>query len=73
MMFPRAHPSMQERVEAVQSKLQNHHIKQNIIKGKVVIQNHGQSGPGKSASVQIYSSTTVDPSKYLSCIKFYLK
>jgi lipoxygenase len=40
---------MQERVRDVQSKFQNHHIKQNIIKGKIVIQNHGQSGPGKSA------------------------
>jgi len=73
MVFPRAYPSMQERVREVQSKFQNHNIKQNIIKGKIVIQNHGQSGPGKSASVQIYSSTTVDPSKYLSYIKFYLK
>ncbi|CAI0426523.1 unnamed protein product [Linum tenue] len=33
------------------------------VKGKVVItQNQGQSGPGKSASVQLYSSTKVDPS-----------
>ncbi|CAK7349233.1 unnamed protein product [Dovyalis caffra] len=57
---------MQKRKRAVQSKITNYHanrsIKQNIIKGKVVIQNHGQSGPGKSASVQIYSSSIVDPS-----------
>uniref|UniRef100_A0A3N7G2T8 Lipoxygenase n=1 Tax=Populus trichocarpa TaxID=3694 RepID=A0A3N7G2T8_POPTR len=75
MVFPRAYPSMQERVREVQSKFQNHHIKQNIIKGKIVIQNHGQSGPGKSASVQIYSSTTVDPStgKGKLSAKAYLK
>ncbi|KAJ6401580.1 hypothetical protein OIU84_016889 [Salix udensis] len=57
---------MQEPRRAVQSKLKDHHtnhsIKQNIIKGEIVIQNHGQSGPGKSASLQLYSSTAVDPS-----------
>jgi lipoxygenase len=48
-------PSMQKCVRTVQIKLQNHHtnhsIKQNIIKGKIVIQNHGQSGLKKSAFV----------------------
>ncbi|KAL9347420.1 hypothetical protein Peur_058786 [Populus x canadensis] len=75
MVFTRAYPSMQERERDVQSKFQNHHIKQNIIKGKIVIQNHGQSGPGKSTSVQIYSSTTVDPStgKGKLSAKAYLK
>jgi lipoxygenase len=56
MEHHRACPSMQKCVRTVQSKLQNHHtnhsIKQNIIMGKIVIQNHGQSGLKKSASIQ---------------------
>ncbi|KAJ6674451.1 LIPOXYGENASE [Salix viminalis] len=66
MEHDRSGSSMQEPRRAVQSKLKDHHtnhsIKQNIIKGEIVIQNHGQSGPGKSASLQLYSSTAVDPS-----------
>lgn len=38
-----------------------------IIKGKIVIDHSpGQSGPGKSASVQIFSCTKVDPGKFNS-------
>ncbi|EEF35110.1 lipoxygenase, putative [Ricinus communis] len=40
-----------------------HSIRKYVIRGKfVVLQSRGKSGPGKSASIQIYSSTVLDPS-----------
>ncbi|XP_050205012.1 linoleate 9S-lipoxygenase 6-like [Mercurialis annua] len=53
-----------------------HPTKRYIVKGKFVVQqNQGRSGPGKSASIQIYSSTEIDPStgKGKLSEKVYLK
>ncbi|XWS36628.1 hypothetical protein CRYUN_Cryun20dG0101300 [Craigia yunnanensis] len=59
--------SMQECFSAVQRRISNGNPQDRpangcIINGKVVIEHSpGLSGPGKSASVQIYSSTEIDP------------
>ncbi|XP_021685924.2 linoleate 9S-lipoxygenase 6 [Hevea brasiliensis] len=54
--------SLQTCMKAIHSKI-NHSTKRCIIKGKfVILQTQGQSGPGKSGSVQIYSSNAIDPS-----------
>ncbi|KAG4193052.1 hypothetical protein ERO13_A07G196300v2 [Gossypium hirsutum] len=60
--------NMQECLNAIQNKisdcnsLQDRHGSRYLINGKVVIEHSpGLSGPGKSASVQVYSSTVIDP------------
>ncbi|KAL5861543.1 hypothetical protein ACOSQ4_002839 [Xanthoceras sorbifolium] len=60
---------LQECLSAVQSKItchlhasSHHALKQCLIKGEIVIDHSpGQSGPEKSASVQVYSWTEIDP------------
>ncbi|KAI9176645.1 hypothetical protein LWI28_005445 [Acer negundo] len=62
-------PGLQECLSAVQNKISSHLFSHasnphdlNLIKGKLVIDHSpGQSGPGKSASVQVYSCTEIDP------------
>lgn len=65
--------SMRERSKAMKSKIRSRICGHNInsaqqpliLKGLfVVVQNQRQSAPTKSVSVQIYSGTEVDPSKF---------
>lgn len=59
---------LQECFSSVQSAITGHaQANHAIIKGKIVIDHSpGQSGPGKSASAQIFSCTKVDPGKFNS-------
>ncbi|KAK8579138.1 hypothetical protein V6N13_142358 [Hibiscus sabdariffa] len=59
---------MQDRFNAVESRISNSNLRRDLhgsrhlISGKLVIEHSpGLSGPGKSATVQIYSSTQIDP------------
>ncbi|TXG55701.1 hypothetical protein EZV62_020957 [Acer yangbiense] len=62
-------PGLQDCLSAVHNKITSHlhsnasnHHDLNLIKGKLVVDHSpGQSGPGKSASVQVYSCTEIDP------------
>ncbi|KAK2648964.1 hypothetical protein Ddye_016453 [Dipteronia dyeriana] len=62
-------PGLQECLSAVQNKITRHlhshasnHHDLNLIMGKLIVDHSpGQSGPGKSASVQVYSCTEIDP------------
>lgn len=63
---------MQECFNTIQNKIsdcklpQDRHGSRYLINGKVVIEHSpGLSGPGNSATVQVYSSTVIDPSKFL--------
>ncbi|KAK0588440.1 hypothetical protein LWI29_000983 [Acer saccharum] len=61
-------PGLQECLIAVHNKITSHlhsnasnHHDLNLIKGKLIVDHSpGQSGPGKSASVQVYSCTEID-------------
>lgn len=62
---------LQECLYAVQSRLTGqpylnpHSSEKCMIKGEIILDHSpGQSGPGKSASVQVYSYTEIDPSKF---------
>lgn len=62
-----AHQTLQQCFNVVPGKITCLQTSKEIITGEVfIVQSHGQSSCWISASVQLYSSTRLDPSKFIS-------
>lgn len=62
-----AHQTLQQCFNVVPGKITCLQTRKEIITGEVfIVQSHGQSSCWISASVQLYSSTRLDPSKFIS-------